>query len=348
MRSGGFLQRLPQLWYRDGLAAALWPLWPLSLLFGGVAALRRAAYRRGWAASVRLPVPVIVVGNLTVGGSGKTPVVLWLAAQLRERGWRPGIVSRGYGRSSEEAVLSVGPESSAAAAGDEPLLLARRSGVPVFVGRDRVAAGKALLAAHPECDIVISDDGLQHYRLARSAEIVVFDARGAGNGRMLPAGPLREPLARLDEAAAIVCNGEVPPALFRHTGTPRFPMHLEGQAFVALRDGRQTCSAGQLQGKRLYAMAGIGNPPRFFAKLAALGLQFTPHPFPDHHVYCAEDFAFARDGVLLMTEKDAVKCGDLISSEAWFLPVEAQIEKSADGRSLLDTILERVNGRTLA
>ena len=347
MRRDGFFDGLPRLWYRKGLAAVLLPLLPLSWLFGALVAVRRTLYCRGVMAAHRLPVPVIVIGNLTVGGSGKTPLVLWVAARLRERGWCPGIISRGYGRRSEENILPVAPDSSAAVVGDEPLLLAQRSGVPVFVGRDRVAAGRALLAAHPECDVVISDDGLQHYRLARSAEVAVFDGRGAGNGRMLPAGPLREPLSRLAGVAAIVCNGEVRISSFCPPAVPCFLMQLAGQEFVALQDSRQRCSARELQGKRLYAMAGIGNPSRFFSRLTELGLQFSPCPFPDHHAYRAEDFAFVRDGVLLMTEKDAVKCQSLVSSEAWFLPVEAKIEKNADEHSLLDTILERLNGRSL-
>ena len=346
MFRGGFYQHLPRLWYREELAFALLPLWPFSCLFGALVALRRFMYRTGMISSAALPVPVVIVGNLTVGGSGKTPLVIWLSARLRERGWRPGIISRGYGRVVEAEVLSVDANTDASEVGDEPLLLARRSNVPVFVGRDRVAAGKALLAAHPECDVVISDDGLQHYRLVRAAEVVVFDGRGIGNGRMLPAGPLREPVARLAAVAAIVGNGvEQLPNI---SAVPFFPMHLDGQRFIALNDEEQSCLSRELVGKKMYAIAGIGNPQRFFSQLVQLGLQFSPCPFPDHHVYRAEDLAFARDSVLLMTEKDAVKCRGLISSEAWFLPVEAQIGERANGRSLLDTILEKLNGRTLA
>ncbi len=185
MASDGLKARLPRLWYRRPLAPALWPLLPLSWLFRAVVALRRRCFRSGWLSSFRLPVPVVVVGNLTVGGSGKTPLVLWLSTRLRERGWRPGIISRGYGGKTADDVLEVGSASVAANVGDEPLLLYRRSGVPVVVGRNRVAAGKALLRAHPECNVLISDDGLQHYRLERSAELVVFDGRGVGYGRLL-------------------------------------------------------------------------------------------------------------------------------------------------------------------
>ena len=298
--------------------------------------------------SFRLPVPVIVVGNLTVGGSGKTPLVLGLLERLREQGWQPGIISRGYG-GANQMIQSVTSDSLSSQVGDEPLLLARRTGVPVFVGRDRVAVGHALLAAHPKCNIIISDDGLQHYRLQRSVEIAVFDARAAGNGQMLPAGPLREPLRRLSEVSAVVWNST--PMAVREgvpVDVPTFSMRLIGQKFHRLGDTSQTCSTNDLQGKRLYALAGIGNPARFFAQLEALGLVFEAHPFPDHHRYHAVDLAFAHDGVLLMTEKDAVKCHGLVMSEAWVLPVEAQLDALSDGRSLLTIILEKLDGRTLA
>jgi len=301
--------------------------------------VRRALYRLGVLASFRLPVPVSVVGNLTVGGSGKTPLVLWLAECLRQQGWQPGIISRGYG-GALDGVQCVSPDSSAARVGDEPLLLARRSGVPVFVGRDRVAAGQALLAAHPTCRLIISDDGLQHYRLQRTVEIAVFDGRAVGNGRMLQ---------RLSRVTAVVWNSTPVQRLpMRPADLPAFAMRLSGQRFYRLGNGRQHCTAENLQGKRLLAMAGIGDPARFFAQLEALGLEFEAHPFTDHHDYSAADLAFARDGILLMTEKDAVKCSGLISSEAWVLPVDALLEMSSDGTSLLNIILEKLDGRTFA
>ena len=350
MGFSGIAQRLPRLWYRRPLALALLPLLPLSWLFRLLVGLRRVLYRTGMLRSYALPAPVIVIGNLTVGGSGKTPLVLWLVERLRERGWHPGVISRGYGRSAD-GVLAVGAESAAAQAGDEPLLLARRSGVPVFVGRDRVAAGNALLKAHPECDVIVSDDGLQHYRLRRSVEIAVFDGRGAGNARVLPCGPLREPLQRLSSLSALVWNSAshvetLIPDL--PSGVPQFAMRLLARRFVALRDARQSCTAADLQGRRLYALAGIGDPSRFFAQLAAMGLEFEAHPFPDHHHYTAAELVFAKDGVLLMTEKDAVKCAALITHEAWVLPVEAHLETAAGGKTLLDTLLEKINGRTPA
>ena len=341
-------QELPRLWFRPRLSPRLWPLVPLSWLFRVVVAVRRWLYSQGVLSSLRLPVPVIVVGNLTVGGSGKTPLTLWVVEGLRAAGYRPGVLSRGYG-GDVERVVEVSPSSDAAVVGDEPLLLAQRNGVPVFVGQDRVAAGNALLARHPQCDVLVTDDGLQHYRLARCVELVVFDSRGVGNGRLLPAGPLREPLGRLQAVTAVVCNGGVAnppvvPASILSAGVPHFSMRLSGTRFIALDDSQRTCVAEDLKGKKLYALAGIGDPSRFFSQLASLGLEFSAHPFPDHRRYRAEDLAFARDGVLLMTEKDAVKCRGLTLPETWVLPVDARIEDNSDGASLLNRILEKLNG----
>lgn len=339
---------LPRLWYQRQLAAALLPLLPLSWLFRLIVWVRLILYRCGVLRSYRLSVPVIVVGNLTVGGSGKTPLVIWLVQRLSELGWRPGIVSRGYGGAAE-TVQAVAADSDASVVGDEPLLLARRVNAPVFVGRDRVAAGQALLASHPECNVIISDDGLQHYRLQRSVEVAVFDGRGAGNAQLLPAGPLREPLQRLSMVSAVVCSASpLPQAESATSGVPHFEMRLVGQRFCLLTDAQRCCTAEDLRGKRLYAMAGIGDPSRFFAQLETLGLEFEAHPFPDHHLYSVADLAFAQDGVLLMTEKDAVKCTALIAGVAWVLPVEAQIVSASTGHSLLDTILEKIDGCALA
>lgn len=343
----GLAQRLPRLWYRRSLALPLLPLLPLSWLFRGLVRFRRFLFRLGLLRSCRLPVPVVVVGNLTVGGSGKTPLVLWLVEALRAQGWRPGIISRGYGGSAE-GVRVVAPDSDSAAVGDEPLLLARRSRAPVVVGRDRVAAGQALLAAHPECNVIVSDDGLQHYRLQRAVELVVFDGRGGGNQQLLPAGPLREPMRRLNSVTAVVWNAPVPSGALPVGVPPQFRMILSAQRFHALSDASCQCTADDLRGKRLHAVAGIGDPSRFFVQLAQLGLEFEPHPFPDHHPYCPDDLAFAATGVLLMTEKDAVKCAAMNLGEAWVLPVSAMVEASRNGKRLLDTILEKLDGRTPA
>ena len=352
MSQAGCAQRLARRWYQQPLACSLLPLLPLSWLFRLLVGVRHGLYRCGLLRSHRLPVPVIVIGNLTVGGSGKTPLVLWLVRCLREAGWRPGIISRGY-RGAAAGELAVTVAADPALVGDEPLLLARRSGVPVYVGSDRVRAARALLAANPECNVVVSDDGLQHYRLQRSVEIAVFDGRGAGNSQLLPAGPLREPLQRLSTVDAMVWNSVAPAGLASAAAivcaardVPQFAMRLGGELFFALHDARRQCSVHDLAGKRLYAIAGIGDPARFFAQLEALGLEFEAHPFPDHHRYCAADLAFAADGVLLMTEKDAVKCAALTVREAWVLPVDAQLVAAADGKSLLDSILEKLDGCT--
>ena len=337
-------ERLPRLWYRRGLAPALFFLLPFSWLFGVLSAARRLAYRWGLLAVERLPVPVVVVGNLVAGGAGKTPLTLWLVEALRANGWQPGVVSRGYGVDVSVPRL-VDPASTASDCGDEPLLLARRGGVPVAVGRDRTAAARALLAAYPACNVLVADDGLQHYRLARDIELAIFDGRGAGNGHLLPAGPLREPLCRLREVDAVVLNGvarlpEVP------SGVPCHVMHLAGQRFFALNDSGRHCSASDLGGKTLHAYAGIGDPGRFFRHLKSLGLAVDEHPFPDHHQFQAADFLPARGGVVLLTEKDAVKCAGLVEGEAWVLPVSAEMEPGDP--SLIERILEKLNGRKTA
>jgi tetraacyldisaccharide 4'-kinase len=275
-------------------------------------------------------VPVIVIGNITVGGTGKTPLTLWLAQYLLAHGYRPGIVSRGYGVSDRNRVREVVPTSSATEVGDEPLLLARRTGCPVWVGRRRPAAAAALLTAHPECDILICDDGLQHYALARDIEIALIGRGRFGNNMLLPAGPLREPVGRLAEADLVVASGNshMPGA---------FVMRLLGANFRKVGDPRLSASAAEFAGQRLHAVAGIAHPQRFFDSLSVLGLSFTPHVFPDHHPYRQTDLQFADAQVLLMTEKDAVKCLPFAQSHWWYLEVDAEVD-AALGEHILQII----------
>jgi len=312
-----------------------WLLLPVGLLFFFVVAVRRWLYQSGFFKRERLPVPVVVIGNITVGGSGKTPLTIWLALALRAAGRHPGIVSRGHGR-AHDAVKKVGAGDTAVDVGDEPLLIFQRTACPVFVGRDRVAAARALLAAHPECDVILADDGLQHYRLARDVEIVVCDERGTMNGWPLPAGPLREPVSRLRHADALVLNGRCPAVL---PGVPVFRMDLEGTCFHRLDDPTQTATAADLAGKRLHALAGIGNPQRFFAHLEALGLACATHAFPDHHRYASADFPSTGDAIVT-TEKDAVKFPADLPLPVWVLPVAAHITPD-----LAQFVVEKTDGR---
>ncbi|MCM2307766.1 MAG: tetraacyldisaccharide 4'-kinase [Sulfuritalea sp.] len=330
---------LAAVWRKRGLLACL--LYPFSLLFLVLVALRRTLYRSGLLPGEGLPVPVVIVGNITVGGSGKTPLVIHLAAQLRGLGRHPGIVSRGY-RSDARQAMEVTVGSDPAAVGDEPLLLARSADCPVFVGRDRPAAARALLAAYPQCDVILADDGLQHYRLKRDVEIAVFDERGIMNGWCLPAGPLREPVARLAEVDAVVHNGNAvspAPTLDR----PVFAMRLLGMRFHRLDDPRITCGPADLAGQKLHAVAGIGAPQRFFDHLREMGLVFAGHAFADHHDYRAGDLAFAGDAILT-TEKDAVKLSRLsLSLPVWVLPVTADVNPD-----LAAFVLEKLNGHPSA
>jgi tetraacyldisaccharide 4'-kinase len=318
-------------WYRLSWLSAL--LAPLSLVFGAAVGVRRLTYRAGWRRTERLPVPVVVIGNLVAGGTGKTPLVLWLVEALRTRGFRPAIVSRGYGgANAQPSEVVIGGD--AVRYGDEPLLLAERSGVPVWIGRHRASAARAAIAAHPDRDLVICDDGLQHYALARDFEIAVEDERGYGNGLLLPAGPLREPPSR--QVDATVVNGA--PA---RPGA--FAMRLEPAGFRGVRAPDRTLGADALRGQRLHAAAGIGNPARFFATLASLGLAFKPHAFPDHHAFAPGDLDFPDCDAVLMTEKDAVKCRAFPRDDLYALRVEARVDER-----LADLVALRLHGRQAA
>lgn len=303
--------RLQRIWY--GGAAVPWWLSALTPVYRALRGAHQLPYRLGWRRAQVLGVPVIVVGNLTVGGSGKTPLVIALASALRRHGWRPGVVSRGYGgRARVPMLLDAHPDP--ALVGDEPALIRRRAGVPVAIGRDRVAAARRLLAEG--VDVVIADDGLQNPSLARDVEICVIDGdRRFGNGRLLPAGPLREPLTRLATLPLRVCNGGQPQA-------GETPMALQGEQAVNLVDGASRPLAG-FAGTPVHAVAGIGHPERFFGALRARGIEVLAHAFADHHAYRPEDLAFGDERPVLMTEKDAIKCEAFASGRCWRVPVDA-------------------------
>ncbi len=321
-------------WYRlSWLSVTLLPLAALFQIFAG---LRRLTFRIGVLRPERLPVPVIVVGNITAGGTGKTPLTLWLCGFLQEQGFKPGIVSRGYG--GHARLQAVTADSDPVAAGDEPVLLARRSSCPVWIGRDRVAAARALLAANPGCDVIVCDDGLQHYRLQRDFEIAVLDGRrGLGNGLPLPAGPLREGAARLQTVDAVVINGPGDPGLRMAS---RFDMSLEGGQFHNLLNPGHSAGAPEFQGRRVHAVAGIGNPMRFFEHLQRLGLSFTAHAFPDHHPFSPADLAFEDADEVIMTEKDAIKCQRFARENHWALSVDATVDPEL-GQLILNTLKSR-------
>ncbi len=294
-------------------------LTPLSWVFGIVTALRRQAYSIGVLPSTKLPVPVIIVGNINMGGSGKTPVVLWLVEQLRNNGYTPGVISRGYGGVNNMQPISVHQDSLASQVGDEPLLIAKRTGTPVWIGRKRVDVGSALLKANPDCDVIVSDDGLQHYWLKRDIEIAVVDSESTSAHYLLPAGPLREPRSRLQTVDFIICNGE-------KTITQAFNMQLRGQTFYNLANPQQTVEVDYFTDKSVKALAGIGKPERFFLGLTNLGLDFEGVSFDDHHAFTTEDLESITCDALVMTEKDAVKCQPFAQKHHWVLPVEAEIE----------------------
>ncbi len=321
------MKRLDSYWADRNLVAVL--LLPLGGLFAVLAALRRSAYRSGIFKTTRMPVPVVVIGNITVGGTGKTPLTMWLVQQLRAAGFTPGVISRGYGGRSATWPQPVTPNSDPFQVGDEAVLIAQRVLCPVVVAPQRVAAARMLLeSAH--CDVLICDDGLQHYALARDVEIAVVDgARKFGNGWRLPAGPLREPVARLRTVDFVVRHGQA--------GAAEFAMQLQLGAVCNLLDSARTCDLAAFQGGRAHAVAGIGHPARFFQQLRAAGVQIIEHPFPDHHHYIRGDLEFGDDLPVLMTEKDAVKCHAFAAAHYWAVGAQAHV----DAR-LVTLILEKL------
>ena len=303
-----------RFWYRRGLLA--WLLWPISLLFAVGVAVRRFLYLVRIFNSAHPGIPVVVVGNVTVGGSGKTPLSIWIAEFLKSKGWSPAIISRGYG-AKIPAPRAATVASEPGEVGDEPIVLARRSGCPVWVGADRVQVAQALRAAHPNVDVLVFDDGLQHYRLRRDLEIAVVDERGLGNGFLLPAGPLREPRLRLRTVDAVVAHG---------SAVTGYAMTLEGEEVHRMTDARERRPLKAFAGQEVHAVAGIGDPNRFFAQIGRAGAKVIPHPFPDHHPFRMRDLDFRDDLPVLLTEKDAVKLRGAARANWWVLPVSARVD----------------------
>ena len=316
-------RRAPPPWWYDAGRSPPWTARALAAVYGAAVRLRLAAYRHGWLKQRRVGVPVVIVGNLVAGGSGKTPLVVALVERLRAAGRTPGVATRGYGRDEPDTPRWVDARTDPALGGDEPVLIARRTGAKVRADRDRVAAARALVEAG--CDVVVCDDGLQHYRLARDVEIEVIDARrGHGNGRLLPAGPLREPEARAAACDFHVLNdvaGDAEP------GFGQWRMQLRTGEALPMRGGRPL-PLSSFAGRRVHAVAGIGDPERFFATLRAHDIAVVPHAFPDHHRYVAGDFDFGSDLPVLMTEKDAVKCAPFATDRHYLVPIRADLPEA--------------------
>jgi tetraacyldisaccharide 4'-kinase len=337
-----FSERLTAAWYRPRLTPLTAALWPLALPFRAGMALRRWLYRAGLLRASALRAPVIVVGGLVVGGTGKTPLVRALAAALAREGFHPGLVARGYS-GSNVAPRAVAPGDDPAVVGDESLLLAA-DGFPVWIGHDRAAAARALLDAHPGCDVLIGDDGLQHYALRRDFEIAVIDVeRGFGNGRLLPAGPLREPLARLRDVDAVVRRVADDASAAATSDGRQSVMRYEALPWRNLARPDAIPDLDAWRRGSIHALAGIGDPARFFALLRRLGLDPVCHRFPDHHRYARSDVEFPDATAILMTEKDAVKCSRFADARFWSLPIVARIDPA-----LVARVTRTIRGRQAA
>ncbi|BCT93509.1 tetraacyldisaccharide 4'-kinase [Lysobacter helvus] len=333
--------RLPAWWFDNAPVPLI--ARAVSSVYGDVTRLRRGLYSRHLLRQHRVPVPVVVVGNIAVGGTGKTPLTIAIVERLRDAGWTPGVASRGHGRREERTPRWVERNTSPDEGGDEPVLIAMRTGAKVRVDRDRVAAARAL--AQAGCDIVVCDDGLQHYRLARDVEIDVADGRrGRGNGQLLPAGPLREPIERAMRCDFRVVNVGAGGDGEGIAGFGEWPMQLVPGDAHPLVGGRPRPLAS-FAGQRVHAVAGIGNPDRFFAMLRDRGIAVVPHAFSDHHVYVAADFEFGSKLPVLMTEKDAVKCRALADADFHSVPVRAELPE-AFWIALLDRLPPRTQDTT--
>ena len=329
------MKRLDYYWYTRSPWLLL--LTPLSLLFRMLVWLRRFAYRKGLLRSYRISLPVIIVGNITAGGTGKTPLVIWLAEHLRDKGYRPGIISRGYGGQASNWPQQVRADSDPAMVGDEAVLMAGATQCPMAVGPDRVAAARALIE-HSDCDVILSDDGLQHYALQRDIEIIVIDGvRRFGTGFLLPAGPLREPVQRLQEADLVVINGL--------GSSDEHQMRMNPGDAHSLLEASSTRRLSDFYAHAVHAVAGIGNPERFFQLLQQQGMQVEKHAFPDHYQYKSADIRFGDNKPVIMTEKDAVKCRYFAAENDWYIPVSVRMP--ADFCQQLDALLEDRVGRKI-
>ncbi|MEN9916625.1 MAG: tetraacyldisaccharide 4-kinase [Pseudomonadota bacterium] len=317
-----------KIWQNKNFLAYL--LWPLSFIYRIFIFLRHKFYQLHFLKINHLTVPVIIVGNITIGGTGKTPVVIAIARFLKEKGWRPGIISRGYGGNTKDFPCLVHSNSNAREVGDEPLLIARHTACPTIIDPNRSRGAKSLLQ-RSNCNIIISDDGLQHLSLGRNIEIIVVDGeRRFGNNFCLPAGPLREPVSRLNSVDFVISKGI--------TQTNEFKLSLIPDYFYQLIQTKNKQSAQYFLNKKVHAVAGIGNPNQFFESLRKLGLTIIDHPFPDHHQFKPRDFNYGDDDIIIMTEKDAVKCVGFVDTRLWCLTTKTDLDIN-----FLNALLNRIN-----
>ena len=304
------------IWYGNGWQCVLFL--PVTWVFSQLVKIRRLAYKNSWKNSRSFPLPIIVVGNISVGGNGKTPLVIWVVELLKNAGYKPAIISRGYKGKAGNWPQQVRVDSDPVVVGDEAVLLARRCHCPIAVGPDRCAAIDALLE-HTDCNVIVSDDGLQHYAMQRDIEIAVVDgARRHGNQRLLPAGPLREPVSRLDEVDFVVSNGVAERGEYAMLVKGLVARNLVSDKVQGLE---------RFAGQTVHAVCGIGNPNRFFSGLKQFGISLIEHEYPDHHPFSEGDIKFDDDLPILMTEKDAVKCQRFKSKQHWYIPVQADLNK---------------------
>lgn len=328
-----FSRWLEDAWYKEMYISSA--LMPLSMLYDDVIRFRRFLYKKGFYKKTKLPAPIIIVGNITVGGTGKTPLTLWLIKVLKEEGFKPGIISRGYGGKAEDWPQWVDEKSQPELVGDEAVLMAKKAGCSIAVGPERVKAAQMLLD-QSDCDVIVSDDGLQHYALERDIEIVVIDGeRRFGNGYTLPCGPLREQVTRLQQVDLVIVNGIA-------EEENEFSMTMEGDVVVNLvtKEGKPLNEFSTIS---CHALAGIGNPKRFFSLLERKGMNIESHAFQDHHQFIEEDINFDDDKPVLMTEKDAVKCFGFATEKHWYLPIKAHPQQQFKDK-LLTLIKEKIRG----